>query len=147
MKFNIRKGTLKDLPAVLDLVKGLAEFEKAADQVTATLNDYSEAFANGLISMHIAELENKIIGCTLFYDTFSTWRGKMLYLEDFFVLPEYRSHGIGKQLFDAFIKEAKERKCAMVKWQVLDWNSEAIKFYEREGATIEKEWWNGKIIF
>jgi len=147
MDINIRKGTLKDLPAILNMVKGLAEFEKAADQVTATLDDYGEAYANGLISMHVAETDNEIVGCTLFYDTFSTWRGKMLYLEDFFVLSTHRSHGIGKKLFHAFIAEAKERNCSMVKWQVLDWNTEAIKFYEREGATIEKEWWNGKIIF
>lgn len=147
MNITIRKGTLKDLPAVLDMVKGLAEFEKASDQVTVSIEDYGSAYANGLISMHIAESDNAVIGCTLFYDTFSTWRGKMLYLEDFFVLPDYRSHGIGKKLFHAFISEAKERNCSMVKWQVLDWNEEAIKFYKREGATIEKEWWNGKIIF
>ncbi len=147
MDIRIRKGTLKDLPAVLALVKGLAKFEKAEDQVTATLDNYGEAYANGLIALHIAESNDKVIGCTLFYDTFSTWRGKMLYLEDFYVLPECRSLGVGKKLFHAFIAEAKDRNCALVKWQVLDWNEQAIKFYKREGATIEKEWWNGKIIF
>jgi len=149
MKMNIivRQGTLNDLPSVLDMVKGLAKFEKAADSVTATLEDYSEAYADGLITIHIAEVEEAVVGCTLFYNTFSTWKGKMLYLEDFYVLDEYRGQGIGKKLFYAFITEAKKRNCALAKWQVLDWNTAAIKFYEREGATIEKEWWNGKIIF
>jgi len=91
MTIAVRKATLKDIPAVLKLVKGLAEFENALDQVKMTVEDYGEAYANGLISMHIAENENIVVGCTVFYDTFSTWKGKMLYLEDFYVLPEYRS--------------------------------------------------------
>jgi GNAT superfamily N-acetyltransferase len=95
----------------------------------------------------VAELNDEILGMALYYMTFSTWRGSMLYLEDFYVSENYRSAGIGQLLFDAYINEAKERGCKMVKWEVLDWNTEAIKFYERNGAVIEKQWWKGKIIF
>jgi len=143
----IRKGAVSDLKAVLDLVKGLAKYENAEDQVHATLKDYEQSFVDSLISIDVAEANDEIVGCTIYYDTFSTWRGKMLYLEDFFVLEAFRRMGIGKLLFDEFIAESKRRECKMVKWQVLDWNEPAIKFYEKEGATIEKEWWNVKIIY
>ena len=109
--------------------------------------DYERAFDDGLISMLVAENENAIVGMTLFYDTFSTWKGKMLYLEDFVVKAKFRSLGIGSLLFDATLTEAKKRGCALMKWQVLDWNTEATKFYIRKKAEIEKEWWNGRIIF
>jgi GNAT superfamily N-acetyltransferase len=147
MVVNIIRGEKKDLKHVLDLVKGLARYEKAEDQVTAQLSIYEECFESGLITVDLAEANGQIVGCTLYYDTFSTWRGKMLYLEDFYVLEEYRKHGIGQLLFKEFIAESKRRKCAMVKWQVLDWNEPALKFYDKMGATIEKGWWNGKIIF
>ncbi len=79
--------------------------------------------------------------------TFSTWKGKMLYLEDFVVKEAFRKKGVGQVLWNKYIDIAKEKDCALVKWQVLDWNEPAVKFYEKNGATIEKEWWNGKIIF
>ena len=97
--------------------------------------------------MLVAEVDNSIVGMTLYYDTFSTWKGKMLYLEDFVVKESYRSQGIGDLLFDATLVEAKKRKCLLMKWQVLDWNTEAVKFYKRKQAEIETEWWNGKIVF
>ena len=84
---------------------------------------------------------------TLYYMTYSTWKGKMLYLEDFVVKADQRNKGIGQLLFDAFIEVAKAKKCRMVKWQVLDWNEPAIRFYEKNNATIETEWWTAKIIF
>ncbi len=147
MEVIIKKGQRSDLAGVLNLVKGLAKFEKAEDQVTATLADYEREFDRDLISIDCAFANAEMVGCTLYYNTFSTWRGKMLYLEDFYVLEKFRGKGIGKMLFDEFIAESKRRNCTMVKWQVLDWNKAAIKFYEREGATIETEWWNGKIIY
>lgn len=145
--FVLRLAQVQDLPQVLDLVQGLADFEQESDAVTATINDYNLAFANDKIWVNLALVENNIIGFTLCYDTFSTWKGKMFYLEDFYVADNFRSKGIGQGLFDAFIKEAKNRECKLVKWQVLDWNTRAVHFYERNLATIEREWWNGKIIF
>lgn len=144
---QIRFAEKADLQAIRELVMELAIFEKSPESVTATDKDYEMAFDTGLISMLVAEKDNNIVGMTLYYDTFSTWRGKMLYLEDFVVKEAFRAQGIGDLLFDATVAEAKNRKCTMMKWQVLDWNSGAVKFYERKKAEIEKEWWNGKIIF
>ena len=144
---QIRFAEEADLQAIRELVVELAIFEKEPDAVKATLTDYKQAFSSGLITMLVAELEGKIIGMTLYYDTFSTWRGKMLYLEDFVVKEQYRSRGIGDLLFDATLADAKARGCKLMKWQVLDWNTGAQKFYERKKAIVEKEWWNGKIVF
>lgn len=144
---KIRFAQRTDLQAIRELVIELAIFEKEPDAVIANLIDYERAFDDGLISMFVAESENEIVGMTLFYDTFSTWKGKILYLEDFVVKAPFRSRGIGSSLFDATLDEAKNRGCALMKWQVLDWNTEATKFYKRKKAQIEKEWWNGKIIF
>lgn len=159
---SIRKATRDDLAKILDLVIELAVFEKEPDAVTATLEDYQEAWDNELIDCIVATTEvvvadgqtpdarlqqhsdHKVIGVALYYDTFSTWKGKMMYMEDFVVSGEYRSKGVGKMIYDEVFREAERRKAILVKWQVLDWNEGAIKFYEREGATIEKEWWNGK---
>jgi GNAT superfamily N-acetyltransferase len=71
----------------------------------------------------------------------------MLYLEDFIVSSDYRNHGIGQKLYNAFISEAKIQGCKLVKWEVLDWNEGAIRFYERNGAIIEKNWWDCKVVF
>jgi GNAT superfamily N-acetyltransferase len=146
-KIRIRFAESADLEAIRALVVELAIFEKEPDAVLATLNDYQEAFNSGLITVFVAETADEIVGMTLFYDTFSTWKGKMLYMEDFVVKEAYRSKGVGKLLFDKTLAYAQESGCQLMKWQVLDWNEGAVKFYEREGATIEREWWNGKIVF
>ena len=146
-KTNIRFAESADLEAIRDLVIELAIFEKEPEAVIATNEDYLKAYKSGLIKVLVAEIDADIVGMALFYDTFSTWKGKMLYLEDFVVKEAHRSAGIGKQLFDATLAYAQMSGCKLIKWQVLDWNERAINFYEREGATIEREWWNGKIIF
>ena len=146
-KPHIRFAESADLEAIRGLVIELAIFEKEPDAVLATNDDYLKAFESGLIKVLVAEIADQIVGMALFYDTFSTWKGKMLYLEDFVVKEKHRSEGIGKALFDATLAYAKESGCKLMKWQVLDWNEKAIKFYEREGAMIEREWWNGKIVF
>lgn len=144
---NVRKARKEDLNGIYQLVKELAIFENEEHAVNSSLLDYEKAFDEGLISAHVADENGEIIGMALYYMTFSTWKGHMLYLEDFYVSERHRSSGIGQKLFDAYIAEAKSRGCKMVKWEVLDWNEKAIKFYERNGATIEKQWWDGKIIF
>lgn len=147
MGMIIRKATSSDLSGIYQLVKELAIYEKEEHAVTATLDDYKKAYEDDLFGAHVAEIEGKIIGMTLYYMTFSTWKGNMLYLEDFYVTETFRSEGVGQKLFDSYLNEAKSRGCKMVKWEILDWNEKAIKFYERNGATIEKQWWDGKIIF
>jgi len=144
---KIRFAKKEDLEAIRGLVVELAIFEKEPNAVTARMVDYENAFDSGLISCNVAVVDDVIVGMTLYYDTFSTWKGKMLYLEDFVVKESVRSLGIGKLLFDATIAEAKRRDCKLIKWQVLDWNKDAQRFYVRQNAIIEKEWWNGKIVF
>jgi len=146
-EYSIRFAQNTDLEAILGLVRELAVFEKEPEAVTATLEDYHRAWESRLIHSQVAEVGGEIVGMVLYYDTFSTWRGKMLYLEDFYVKPSHRGKGIGQALFDATLRAAKDRGCVMMKWQVLDWNEGAIRFYERNMATIEREWWNGKIVF
>jgi len=145
-KTIIRSADETDAEKILELVTELAIYEKAEDQVTATVEDYRSSLSAGKIFCKIAEIEGKVIGIALYYETFSTWRGLMYYLEDFVVSESYRGFGIGQKLMDAFIQDARDANAVLVKWQVLDWNEPAINFYERMGATIEKEWWNGKMF-
>ncbi len=147
MKIHIREGKYEDLPAAFELVKELAIYEKEPDAVTTNIEAYQKAYNDDRLFCLIAEDEDLVIGMALYYWAFSTWKGPMMYLEDFVVNESHRRHGVGQQLFDAFIKDSKARGAAMVKWQVLDWNEMAINFYKKNNATIETEWWNGKIIF
>jgi GNAT superfamily N-acetyltransferase len=144
---QIRKGTTHDLPAVHELVRELAIYEQAEHEFVASLEDYKRDFREGAFDLLVAEQQGQVIGMALFYLTYSTWKGKMLYLEDFVVREAFRRQGIGQQLFDSFLMEARRRNCRLVKWQVLDWNEPAVRFYEKQSATIEREWWNGKILF
>jgi len=147
MKLSTRKAVRNDLQAVLDLVVELAIYENEPEAVTASLLDYQLAFDENRIQIIVAEDESKIVGIALYYLTFSTWKGKMMYLEDFVVSESYRRTGVGELIWEALKEDCKRQKCILLKWQVLDWNEPAIKFYEKHHATIEKEWWNGKIYF
>lgn len=144
---QIRIAQREDIPAIHGLVRALAIYEKAEPEFTASVEDYYQDYDAGIFEAIVAEVDQEVVGMVLYYMTYSTWKGKMLYLEDFVVKEPYRQHGVGQQLFDGFLAKAKEKGCRLVKWQVLDWNEPAIKFYEKNKATIEKEWWNGKIIF
>jgi len=137
----IRLWSEGDIETIRNFVVTLAEFEKEPEAVTATHENYVEAYKSGFISGHLALLDEKPVGMTLFYENFSTWKGKMLYLEDFIVLDEYRRLGIGQKLFEAFESEASKRNCTTLKWQVLDWNQTAISFYKKNGADIQTQWW------
>lgn len=145
-KTIIRSADANDAKSILTLVQELARYEKAEDQVTATLEDYETSLKKGTFFCKVAEIDQEIVGIALYYETFSTWRGLMYYLEDFVVTKNYRGLGIGKMLMESFIHEAKSANAKLVKWQVIDWNEPAIKFYEKMGATIEKEWWNVKMF-
>jgi ribosomal protein S18 acetylase RimI-like enzyme len=143
----IRPATEADLPAVHALMFELAVYEKSPESVEATVDDYRADFRNGLFESMVAEVDGTIVGMTLFYMAYSSWRGKMLYLDDFVVAEAHRRGGVGQQLFDAFIAEGRRRGCRLVKWQVLDWNEPAIAFYRKNEATIETDWWNVKLLF
>ncbi len=145
-KINIRKATKQDQASVLGMVRELAEYEHAKDQVSATVQNYEENFEAGVFNCFVAELDGEIVGIALYYLSWSTWRGRMLHLEDLVVKEQHRKKGIGQKLFDAYINEAKALNCFLVRWEVLDWNEPALKFYEKNEAIIEKNWWNGKIF-
>ncbi len=145
-KINIRKAEKKDLNAIYDLVYELALYEKEPEALTASRQDYENDFSEGLFEALVAEEEGEVLGMMLFYNTYSTWKGKMLYLEDFVVKESCRGRGIGQLLFDTFMDTAREKNARIVKWQVIDWNEPALKFYEKNKAIVEKNWWNCKIF-
>ncbi len=143
---HIRLATEKDLPAIHALVRELAIYEKAEEEFTASLEDYLRDFRAGIFECLVAEVEGEVVGMALYYMTYSTWKGRMLYLEDFVVKEQMRAQGIGRELFRTFLAKAKEKDCRLVKWQVLDWNEPAIRFYKKFQTTFENNWLNGKIF-
>lgn len=147
MDVIIRKGTKQDLPHVLALIHELALFEKALDAVTNTVELMEEdGFGeNPIFQFHVAEADGKIVGVALYFVKYSTWKGKGLYLDDLFVSEKFRGKGIGKKLLDAFMSEAIKMGAKQVHWQVLDWNTPAIEFYKKAGASVEAEWWDCKM--
>ncbi len=147
MSYQVRKALKKDMPALLHLVTELAIYEKEPTAVTATLKDYEQNFEDGIFDAIVAEQEGTVIGMALFFMTYSTWKGRMLYLEDFVVTQSHRRTGVGKLIFEAVLEEAKKLDAKRMKWQVLDWNEPAIKFYEKYEATMDGEWLNCDLYF
>ena len=145
MKKNIliRSATEKDVPAILSLIKELANYEKLSDQVIATEDELKKVLfdENDFVEVLVAEYGEQIIGQALFFKNFSTFLGKPgIYLEDLFVKPDMRGKGIGKALLDKIISIAKERNYGRVEWSVLDWNETAIDFYKKIGAKPLEDW-------
>jgi len=142
MSFRIRKGKKEDMSSVLLLIKELAKFEKEADAVLVTVEDLEkDGFSeNPLFEVFVAEVANEIVGIALFYNRYSTWKGKTIHLEDLIVKENKRSLGIGKALYNEVLKYAYTQGLRRVEWNVLDWNTAAIEFYEKTGALILKEW-------
>ena len=147
MKTIIRKGVKNDLPAIFILIKELAEYEGAINEVTITLENLEQ---DGFRDhpwywFLVAESNNEIIGLSFYWIRYSTWKGKFLFLEDFVIKEEYRRHGIGSKLFEKTIKICKDLKMNGMTWQVLDWNTQAIDFYKKYNANISSSWLNGKL--
>ena len=143
----VRQADAQDLPDVLILVRELAEYEKGLDKVTATIETYRDAFAAGYFEALVAEMDGEIVGTAIYYKTFSTWKGRMMHLEDFVVREQLRRHGIGKMLLEAFLEKAKESRAALCKWQVLRWNEAAINFYKKYDTVFDDEWVDVKMYF
>lgn len=143
-KTIIREGERTDIPQVLTLVKELAVYERAADQVSNTIAMMEEdGFGpHPVYGMFVAEKDSHIVGISIYYYRYSTWKGKRLYLEDIIVTEKERGNGIGKMLFDRTMKKSLEEKCTGMMWQVLDWNEPAINFYKKYGATLDDSWVN-----
>lgn len=141
---TIRAGRKDDLPRVLELIKELAEYERAPHEVTNTVEMLErDGFGpQPVYGFFVAEDGKNIIGLSLYYWRYSTWKGKRLWLEDIVVTQSERGRGVGKQLFERTVKFAFDEKSAGMMWQVLDWNEPAINFYKKYGAKIGGEWYN-----
>jgi GNAT superfamily N-acetyltransferase len=145
----IRKGIEADIPAIYALVQELALFEKAPEQVTNTLEQmYEDGFGqNPVFGFYVAESDGLIVGMTLYYYRYSTWKGKRLFLEDLIVTEAYRGKGLGEKLLQKTIEVARENDCTGLMWQVLDWNEPAINFYNKFAVRYDKGWYNVHLDF
>lgn len=145
---QIRKAIPSDMSRVLELIKELAIYENAEEQVSNTAEQLVEdGFGNAPdFECVVADLGDEVIGFAIFYTSYSTWKGTCLYLEDLLVTNSKRRLGVGKLLFDEVLRIAKDRKAKRFEWQVLDWNEPAINFYKKYKADLDSEWINGKLF-
>ena len=139
----IRVGRPSDVPGALELVKELAEYERAPLEVTNTVE---EMLADGfgekpIYGLFVAERESVIVGIAIHYVRYSTWKGKIIHLEDLVVKDKMRGTGLGYALYSEIIKQAKLDNVRRIDWHVLDWNTSAIDFYEKSGAKVLKDWY------
>lgn len=140
---NIRPATAADAATIATLVRELADYEKLLHEAKASPDDFLREMTaeNPVIRVLIAEWNGEPAGFALYFFNFSTFVGRPgLYLEDLFVRPALRSHGIGRALLRALARVARERGCGRMEWAVLDWNEPALKFYQSLGARQMKEW-------
>jgi GNAT superfamily N-acetyltransferase len=139
---NIRKGQPEDMEAVLGLIQELADFEKEPDAVLINVDDLvRDGFGpTPLFHVFVAEVESEIVGIALYYYRYSTWKGKIIHLEDLVVKDKMRGTGLGYALYAEIIKQGKRDNVRRIDWHVLDWNTPAIAFYEKSGAKVLKDW-------
>jgi GNAT superfamily N-acetyltransferase len=147
MSIIIRKGLPTDIENTLHLVKELAAYENAPNEVEVTVEEMTNwGFGSDKIfDFYVAEKNNTIVGIAIYYYKYSTWKGKCLFLEDIIVTESQRGKGIGKLLFNKVIEVAKETTVRRMEWQVLDWNKPAIDFYKKYDSTFDGEWINCKL--
>lgn len=147
MNMTLRAAEKQDCARLLELIKELALYEKAPEQVTVSLEEFIAAGfgENKVWSAFVAEDDQQIIGFALYYIRYSTWKGCRLYLEDFIVTEAYRGKGAGKLLFEKVIQVARENNFNGMVWQVLDWNQPAINFYNKYAADLEAGWLNASL--
>jgi GNAT superfamily N-acetyltransferase len=144
MEISIRKAVRDDCGRILELVRELAVYERAPNEVTVTIGHFEESgFGQDPVWWaFVAEVDGVIQGFALWYIRFSTWKGQRMYLEDFYVSEDMRGKGLGKLLFEGLVGEARERGFNGVQWQVLEWNDPAINFYKKYNAVFDGEWYN-----
>ena len=141
-RMNIRKGNPEDMKAVLGLIQELAEFEKEPNAVLITVDDLiRDGFSETpLFHVFVAELDSEIVGIALYYYRYSTWKGKTIHLEDLVVKEKMRGTGLGYALYSEIIKQGQKDNVRRIEWNVLDWNTPAVKFYEKSGAKVLDDW-------
>jgi GNAT superfamily N-acetyltransferase len=145
----IRTATRHDVTAIFGLIEELASFERAPEQVVNTpvqleIDLFEEQICNAIVATNESDA---VIGFALYYISYSTWKGRCLYLEDFYVKEAERKQGYGQALFDEIVQIAKKMGVKRMDWQVLDWNHTALNFYRRNHATLDPEWINGRLFF
>ena len=146
INYKIREAKPSDFPAILQLIKELAFYEKAPEKVTNTVAQMKQDQA--CFKAIVAEKEDgEIIGFALFYFVYYTWVGKSLYLDDLYVKETYRSNKIGSKLLNRVISYGKKNNCKRIRWQVLHWNQPAIDFYKKLGVNLDNEWLNCDLEF
>ena len=143
MTLKIRSGERRDVPVIGRLIRGLARYEKLEHEVTMTEERLSHTLfgERPYAETLIAEDGGEPVGFALFFHNYSTFLAQPgIYLEDLFVVPEKRGRGVGRALLERLAQIAVERKCGRLEWAVLDWNQDAIGFYERLGAKANADW-------
>jgi GNAT superfamily N-acetyltransferase len=147
MSIEIRRAVAEDCPRLMELVKELAVYEKAPDEVTVEFDHFVKSGfgPHPVWWAFVAEVDGRVEGFALYYIRYSTWKGQRLYLEDIIVTEAMRGRGLGKMLFDRLIEEMKEKKFSGMVWQVLEWNEPAINFYRKYGAKLDGEWVNASL--
>jgi GNAT superfamily N-acetyltransferase len=140
---TLRRAVVADVPQILALIRDLAEYEKAPHEVIATETDLVRDGFSGTprFQVELAAWDGEIVGFAFWFFNYSTWQGRPgLYLEDLFVRPAFRGRGIGRALLAELARIAVREGCGRFQWQVLDWNTPAITFYESLGAKVMEEW-------
>lgn len=146
MNYSIREYNKSDLEAILNLIMELAIFEKAPEKVKNSVEQMEQEMEH--FDCFVAETDDgQIVGMALYYPVYYTWVGKSMYLDDLIVTKQWRGNGIGTKLLDKVIQKAKNSNCKRIRWQVLDWNEEAIKMYRNYGCKLDKEWVNCDLSF
>ena len=142
MDYTIRNASKNDMPQVLHLIKELAAFEKEPDAVEVTVEDLQKDGFEEHPAFHcfVAEVNSKIEGIALIYNRYSSWKGKIIHLEDLIVSESMRGTGLGTALLDEVVKYGHDLGVRRINWEVIDWNEKAITFYEKKGAKVLRDW-------
>ncbi|MEZ4797978.1 MAG: GNAT family N-acetyltransferase [Flavobacteriaceae bacterium] len=142
MNFIIRNATKQDMASVYELIVELAIFEKEPDAVEVTIQSLiADGFGNNpAFKCFVAEVKDKVVGAAVVYNRFSTWKGRILHLEDLIVTQSMRGYGIGSALLDEVVKHGHSLGAKRINWEVLSWNEGAIKLYESKGAKVLRDW-------
>jgi Sortase and related acyltransferases len=149
MNIIIRRAVKADCPRLMELIKELAEYEKAPREVTVSMDHFVESGfgPHPVWWAFVAEVDGRVEGFAMYYIRYSTWKGQRMYLEDLLVTEKMRGKKLGKLLFDRLIEEAKEKGFSGLVWQVLEWNEPAINFYKKYNAKFDPEWINCSLDF
>lgn len=145
----VREARKEDCPRIFQLIKDLAHYEKSPEEVTVSLVHFEKSGfgSHPVWWAYVVEIDNIIRGFALYYIRYSTWKGQRMYLEDFYVDPEFRGYGIGALLFEKLIEVAKKQQFNGIVWQALEWNEPALNFYRKYNAKFDNEWVNCSLDF